>query len=253
MNKPTDDDDGDVHDVNINLNFSIVTPTKKASKKIPTKATPALNVPTTKEKTRVAYGPTMKTRLASGPTMNQPTAVDSTDVDSVNNIVTPTKKATKKIPTKESRATKDKARVDFGPTMNQPTVDSTVDTSQDVHGNTSQDVGVKVSVVTPTKRVKKSTKAARALRPPKTKERVNVTRRLCRLCHQPVPSDRLRLSCKVCHSNFCKMCYGKGLMVIPFFCTLCFSEVCDECAPKCERCGESECNDCFPHHICEAE
>jgi uncharacterized protein YcbX len=49
------------------------------------------------------------------------------------------------------------------------------------------------SIVAPTKRVKKSTKAARALRPPKTKERVNVTRRLCHLCHQPVPSDRLRL------------------------------------------------------------
>lgn len=240
MNKPTNDDDGgDVHDVNINLNFSIVTPTK--------------------EKTRVAYGSTMKTR----PTMNQHTAVDWTDVI----IETPTKNATKSIPTKESRATMDRAiptkesrvtmdratvdfGLDFGPTMNQPTVDSTVDTCEPNESRAGVD---KVSVVTPTKRVKKSTKAARALRPPKTKERVNVTRRLCRLCHQPVPSDRLRLSCKVCHSNFCKMCYRKGLMVIPFFCTLCFSEVCDECAPKCERCGESECNDCFPHHICEAE
>jgi hypothetical protein len=166
MNQPTDDDDNDVHDVNINLNFNIVTPTKKASKKVPTKATLALNVPMTKEKTRVA----------SGPTMNQPTAVDLTDVDVVNNIVTPTKKATKKIPTKETTAlnaptTEDKTRVDFGPTMNQPTVDSTVDTSQDVDVNTSQDVGVNVSIVTRTKRVKNSTKVARALRPPKTKER----------------------------------------------------------------------------------
>jgi hypothetical protein len=103
MNQPADDD---VLDVNINLNFNIVTSMKKATKKIPRKATTVLNVLTTKEKTRVAFGPTM----------NQPTPVDSTDVDIVDasqdvevntsqdvdvnvNIVTPTKKATKKIPT----------------------------------------------------------------------------------------------------------------------------------------------------------
>jgi hypothetical protein len=277
MNQPTDD--GDVHDVNINVNVNVVTPTKKATNKMPTKATTVLNTPMAMEKTRVGFGPTV----------NQPTAVDSAGVDIVDtsqdvevntsqdiydnvSIVNPMKKVTKKIPTKATTAlnvpmTKEKARVDFGPTMNQPTVDSTVgvvdtlqdvkvNTSQDVEVNTSQDVEVNMSIVTPTKRVKKSTKAATALKPPKTtkdKTRVNVTRRLCHLCHQLVALDRLRLSCKVCHFNFCKTCDGKGLMVIPFFCTLCYSEACDECALKCERYGESECNDFFPHHICEAE
>jgi hypothetical protein len=99
LNQPTvDSTDDDVHDVNINVNVNIVTPTKKATRKMPTKATTALNAPTTKEKTLVDFG---------GPTMNQPT-VNSTngdiDIDVIEtsqdvevnvNIVTPTKKVKK--------------------------------------------------------------------------------------------------------------------------------------------------------------
>jgi hypothetical protein len=56
MNQPTvDSTDDDVvqtsHDVEVNVN--IVTPTKKVTKKNPTKATTALKPPKTKEKTRV--------------------------------------------------------------------------------------------------------------------------------------------------------------------------------------------------------
>jgi hypothetical protein len=98
MNQPTvystnDDVINTLHDVNINVNVNIVTPTKKVTRKMPTKATTALNAPTTKEKTRVDFGPTM----------NQP-KVDSTDDDVVDtsqdvevnvNIVTRTKKVKK--------------------------------------------------------------------------------------------------------------------------------------------------------------
>jgi hypothetical protein len=57
--------------------------------------------------------------------------------------------------------TKEKTRVDFGPTMNQPSVDST---DVDIV-DTSQDVEVNMNIVTPTKKVKKSTKGTRALNP----------------------------------------------------------------------------------------
>jgi hypothetical protein len=57
MNQPTvystnDDVIDTSHDVNINVNVNIVTPRKKVTRKIPTKATTALNAPRTKEKTR---------------------------------------------------------------------------------------------------------------------------------------------------------------------------------------------------------
>jgi hypothetical protein len=69
-------------------------------------------------------------------------------------IVRPTKKVTRKMPTKVTTApnapkSKEKTRVDFRPTMNQPTVDSTDDDVVE----TSQDVEVNVNIVTPTKKV----------------------------------------------------------------------------------------------------
>jgi hypothetical protein len=43
------------HDVNLNGNVNIVTPTKKVTRKMPTKVTTAMKAPKTKEKTRVDF------------------------------------------------------------------------------------------------------------------------------------------------------------------------------------------------------
>jgi hypothetical protein len=70
MNQPTvDSTDDDVidpsHDVNTNANVNIVTAMKKVTRKMPTKATTALNAPRTKEKTRMDFGPTVCFTIAT--------------------------------------------------------------------------------------------------------------------------------------------------------------------------------------------